>query len=348
MEREEEETPWEDLSHRRRRLRGKGDLSKVKDPVTLSLRSKAMGKVIVVDIPEETSAFQELYGRALVGRCVDVVTLTKLSLILDEVGFKFESLSYLGGLSILIKFEEVELRLELLNNPDAWSSWFSSLVIWQGQEFKFERIAWVKVLGVPLHLSTNSVFDSIAGKFGEVVMASQVSGGDSDLSEDDQHRGEDFHASISVDGDGSPENHDGGSIPQVSLRSQPQSEFGCGSPMKEANDGDLQYVFESKEKKKSPIRKPAILRPKKPIVGSPNGSMYENSRPKKRPRPVMEESLALDKFLGSWIFNGFGEERVLEEGEIREFGSGGLISPKALDPISYVTTGGSASSDSKG
>ncbi|KAI3732696.1 hypothetical protein L1987_63903 [Smallanthus sonchifolius] len=38
----------------------------------------------VVEIPEDTNAFQELYGKALVGRCVDVTTLTKLNHILKE------------------------------------------------------------------------------------------------------------------------------------------------------------------------------------------------------------------------------------------------------------------------
>ncbi|KAI3693928.1 hypothetical protein L1987_76884 [Smallanthus sonchifolius] len=86
---------------------------------------------ILVHVPDETRAFQELYGKALVGRCVDVVTLTKLNSILNDVGFRYESLSYIGGLLTLIKFDSEELGSELLNNHEAWASWFTSLEEWQ-------------------------------------------------------------------------------------------------------------------------------------------------------------------------------------------------------------------------
>ncbi|KAI3785527.1 hypothetical protein L1987_44646 [Smallanthus sonchifolius] len=33
-----------------------------------------------------------------------------------------------------------------------WKAWFSNLTIWEGQFLDFERIAWLHVLGLPLHL----------------------------------------------------------------------------------------------------------------------------------------------------------------------------------------------------
>ncbi|KAI3762467.1 hypothetical protein L1987_52897 [Smallanthus sonchifolius] len=83
----------------------------------------------LVHVPDETRAFQELYGKALVGRCVDVATLTKLNAILNEAGFRYESLSYIGGLSTLIKFDSEELGSDLLNNHEAWGLWFTSLEV---------------------------------------------------------------------------------------------------------------------------------------------------------------------------------------------------------------------------
>ncbi|KAI3743512.1 hypothetical protein L1987_61222 [Smallanthus sonchifolius] len=83
----------------------------------------------LVHVPDETRAFQELYGKALVGRCVDVATLTKLNTILNEAGFRYESLSYIGGLSTLIKFDSEELGSDLLNNHEAWGPWFISLEV---------------------------------------------------------------------------------------------------------------------------------------------------------------------------------------------------------------------------
>ncbi|MFS7985325.1 putative nucleotide-binding alpha-beta plait domain superfamily, RNA-binding domain superfamily [Helianthus anomalus] len=64
----------------------------------------------VVEAPEGTLAFQDMIGKVLVGRCVDLVTLNMFN-------------SRLSG----------------------WS-------------FTFERIAWIKLLGVPVHLASDSVY----------------------------------------------------------------------------------------------------------------------------------------------------------------------------------------------
>ncbi|KAI3801833.1 hypothetical protein L1987_29950 [Smallanthus sonchifolius] len=52
--------------------------------------------------------------------------------------------------------------------------WFSSLERWSGQVLPFERIAWMKIRGVPLHLAENAVFNTIAAGYGKVVQPSQL------------------------------------------------------------------------------------------------------------------------------------------------------------------------------
>ncbi|KAM0042515.1 hypothetical protein Hdeb2414_s0010g00330721 [Helianthus debilis subsp. tardiflorus] len=51
-----------------------------------------------------------------------------------------------------------------------------------GQSLPFERIAWLKVIGVLIHLAVDEVYNSIAGRFGKVIHASQRSSEDCDLS----------------------------------------------------------------------------------------------------------------------------------------------------------------------
>ncbi|MFS7947967.1 putative RNA-binding domain superfamily [Helianthus anomalus] len=46
----------------------------------------------------------------------------------------------------------------------------------------YERLAWIKFHGVPLHLAENKVFDDVASLFGNVVKGSQLSLNDWDLS----------------------------------------------------------------------------------------------------------------------------------------------------------------------
>ncbi|MFS7965287.1 hypothetical protein Hanom_Chr09g00760511 [Helianthus anomalus] len=116
----------------------------------------------VINVQEDINVFQGLYGKTLVGRCVTYPP--------------FEN-----SISSLQMRATYFPRIELFNNLNTWNCWFSKLVVCRGQEFLFERIAWVRVCGVPLHSADNCVFDSIIGKFGKVIYESQVSSEDEDL-----------------------------------------------------------------------------------------------------------------------------------------------------------------------
>ncbi|KAJ0441099.1 putative RNA recognition motif domain, nucleotide-binding alpha-beta plait domain superfamily [Helianthus annuus] len=136
----------------------------------------------VVDVPEDTLAFQDLNGKALVGRCFGLKVLNGLKVVLVEACFSKVSLSYTGGLHVLIKCPSEEVWNSLVGRVDIWSQWFSSLDLWLGQSMPFERIAWLKIIGVPIHLAEDKVFDLIASQFGKVIHASQRSSEDNDLS----------------------------------------------------------------------------------------------------------------------------------------------------------------------
>ncbi|KAJ0532536.1 putative RNA recognition motif domain, nucleotide-binding alpha-beta plait domain superfamily [Helianthus annuus] len=111
-----------------------------------------------ISIPEDTLAFKDLLGKALVGRCRDITTLRSLNALLAECDIQGVSLSYIGGLSMLIKFLNESVCSEFLLNYSVWEPWFSSLDIWNGQSLPFERLAWVRVQGVPIHLASTIRF----------------------------------------------------------------------------------------------------------------------------------------------------------------------------------------------
>ncbi|KAM0067297.1 putative RNA recognition motif domain, nucleotide-binding alpha-beta plait domain superfamily [Helianthus debilis subsp. tardiflorus] len=58
----------------------------------------------------------------------------------------------------------------------------SEVKLWSGQIVEMERIAWIKVDGVPLSLSCMQVCDEIASKFGSVIQPAQLDEQDGDLS----------------------------------------------------------------------------------------------------------------------------------------------------------------------
>ncbi|KAJ0865336.1 putative RNA recognition motif domain, nucleotide-binding alpha-beta plait domain superfamily [Helianthus annuus] len=138
------------------------------------------GKCIV--IPDDTLAFKDLIGKALVGRCKELTVLRKLKDLLAESNIVGVSLSYLGCFFMFLKFDDEESCNSFLLDHPSWGRWFSSLDSWHGQSHPFERLAWVRVQGVPVHLAVNSVVDSIVGRFGKIVHGSQISKEEENLS----------------------------------------------------------------------------------------------------------------------------------------------------------------------
>ncbi|MFS7889736.1 hypothetical protein Hanom_Chr00s000004g01610541 [Helianthus anomalus] len=59
-----------------------------------------------------------------------------------------------------------------------WETVFLSLEDWEGQVIDFERLAWIKVYGIPMCLMVESVIKDIGAIVGEVVQASNPSDGD--------------------------------------------------------------------------------------------------------------------------------------------------------------------------
>ncbi|MFS7984092.1 hypothetical protein Hanom_Chr11g00982461 [Helianthus anomalus] len=144
--------------------------------------SAQVSKGKMVEALEQTTTFQELNGKAVVGRCLNLLTMNNLFSHMTKAGVLDFSLSYLGGLYMLVKFSSTENCNELVCNHGVWSQWFSSFDHWISQSPAFEKIAWLKVVGVPIHLLVDEVYDSIAKNFGKIIHASQRSSEDNDLS----------------------------------------------------------------------------------------------------------------------------------------------------------------------
>ncbi|KAJ0717229.1 hypothetical protein HanPI659440_Chr13g0521241 [Helianthus annuus] len=137
---------------------------------------------ITIDIADETLAFKDLIGRAALGRCKDIRILRCLDSILADNKVGGVSLSYMGGLSMLLKFDEDEVCANFLLDFSKWKEWFSSLESWDGQSLSFERIARVKIQGIPLQLADNDVLNNIAEHHGKIVHGSNLEAEDDNLS----------------------------------------------------------------------------------------------------------------------------------------------------------------------
>ncbi|KAM0069344.1 hypothetical protein Hdeb2414_s0001g00000721 [Helianthus debilis subsp. tardiflorus] len=137
---------------------------------------------LVIEIADETVVFNELIGKALVGRCKNLSVLRNLNSLLLEAGLLGLSLSYMGGPSMLLNFAEKEPCAKFLLDHVIWKDWFTSLDHWNCQSLSFQRLAWVKVQGVPMHLAENDVLNNIAEHFGKIIHGLQLEVGDNNLS----------------------------------------------------------------------------------------------------------------------------------------------------------------------
>ncbi|KAJ0808981.1 putative RNA recognition motif domain, nucleotide-binding alpha-beta plait domain superfamily [Helianthus annuus] len=69
---------------------------------------------LIIELADETMVFKELIGKALVGRCKDLKVLRNLNSILAEHRVAGVSLSYLGGLAMLLNFDEEDCCVNFL------------------------------------------------------------------------------------------------------------------------------------------------------------------------------------------------------------------------------------------
>ncbi|KAI3785519.1 hypothetical protein L1987_44638 [Smallanthus sonchifolius] len=66
----------------------------------------------------------------------------------------------------------------------SWNAWCNKMEIWSGQSLQYERIAWVRIRGIPPQLWEDEVIDSIARKYGNIMQGSLASTNDGNLASD--------------------------------------------------------------------------------------------------------------------------------------------------------------------
>ncbi|KAI3716607.1 hypothetical protein L1987_67596 [Smallanthus sonchifolius] len=123
---------------------------------------KAIKKTLVLD--DKWSGFEILHGRYGIA------------------GLPTGGLKYLGGMNFLLSYKTKEQVVMARDEFMGRGEDFESVMIWDGQKLAFERIAWVKVQGVPVQVLSNEVINDAANLFGKVVHKAQHATDDADVS----------------------------------------------------------------------------------------------------------------------------------------------------------------------
>ncbi|KAJ0683365.1 putative RNA recognition motif domain, nucleotide-binding alpha-beta plait domain superfamily [Helianthus annuus] len=142
--------------------------------------SRVVDKVIVV--PDRVEAFKDRHGLAVVGRAVNLETLVDIDKLLNIARISVVKVQYIGGLSLLLSFHDEESVNRFLEIKNVWDPRFTKLDIWRGQSLPLERVAWLKLNGVPLHLLDFDVLSQVGEMFGRVLHVPRSVEDDQDLS----------------------------------------------------------------------------------------------------------------------------------------------------------------------
>nr|GEU64911.1 putative RNA-directed DNA polymerase, eukaryota, reverse transcriptase zinc-binding domain protein [Tanacetum cinerariifolium] len=109
------------------------------------------------------------FNNSLMCQVKDVTVIPNLYIILKEEGFHSTSISYLGGLWVLIKFDTVD-ALEKFRIHVGIGSWFTSINQPSNSFVSNERIVWISIEGLPTNAWTINTFLKIAQKWGEMIV----------------------------------------------------------------------------------------------------------------------------------------------------------------------------------
>ncbi|KAJ0734416.1 putative RNA recognition motif domain, nucleotide-binding alpha-beta plait domain superfamily [Helianthus annuus] len=113
--------------------------------------------------------------KSLIGEVKEIDFLNDLNRHLSGIMEENFQLRYLGSLKVLLCFscpeEAEEFRTLKVND---WEKWFSRLYVWEGLPPVYERVAWIKIRGVPLSLWDRHVFNKIGERCGRLLVKSEA------------------------------------------------------------------------------------------------------------------------------------------------------------------------------
>ncbi|PWA40955.1 nucleotide-binding alpha-beta plait domain-containing protein [Artemisia annua] len=131
--------------------------------------------------PTSTSAWRKT---AIIATAKSITNLENLKSILKTSNTTTSMKTiYVGGLTILLAFNSSVLATTFLQDNNKFlKEWFSHFAIWDGEDTNYGRIAKVRILGVPMPLWDQNIFNKIGATAGKVLEPSLASFNDGNLS----------------------------------------------------------------------------------------------------------------------------------------------------------------------
>ncbi|KAL4575480.1 hypothetical protein LXL04_022325 [Taraxacum kok-saghyz] len=115
------------------------------------------------------SCSQNLFGIA-----DSLEQLRDLPKITETEGGPGNNVYYTGGLWVSMRFKEPEDAKKFLEDEKTWSRWFKELRYGSGEIGDFKRLAWIKVVGLPVTLESMDNLETIGNTLGRTLEVGEL------------------------------------------------------------------------------------------------------------------------------------------------------------------------------
>ncbi|KAJ0454207.1 putative RNA recognition motif domain, nucleotide-binding alpha-beta plait domain superfamily [Helianthus annuus] len=111
-----------------------------------------------------------------------IENLCRAKIILNEICSHSMEVRYAGGLSILITVGSQMVAEEIMTTyKKQIEEFFTQVIFWKEDMVRYERLAWIRVCGVPISLRKKETFNAIGGYLGKVVKEADATTEDNNL-----------------------------------------------------------------------------------------------------------------------------------------------------------------------
>ncbi|CAI9261598.1 unnamed protein product [Lactuca saligna] len=105
----------------------------------------------------------------IVGEAMSLDHLENLPKLLRPKGESSMEIKYIGGLRVLILFDYSVAAKEFMENECRWKQHLKWLRWGDKTETHAERVAWIRIMGLPLHLWGQRNFKTITSVYGKTI-----------------------------------------------------------------------------------------------------------------------------------------------------------------------------------
>jgi hypothetical protein len=145
------------------------EVNEVRSTGTIAVHDKSQlvqPKVLVAKVDMEHLKKLET---SYVGFLLEEKDASKVSEGLILEGYDWVKATYMGGNMLLSILSLRSVKDAVLANQKWWEGWFRSILEWSLDMFFDRRVVWLRCRGVPLHAWDESLFSSVAKKFGMFI-----------------------------------------------------------------------------------------------------------------------------------------------------------------------------------